>query len=119
MEDLTGRLSEILNSPEGMEQMKAIAGMLGMSGGLPGAADPPPAVPAAPSSGSDMMGGLLKCAPLLGHLQGDDETIRFLNALRPLLGEERQKKLDEAIKILRLLRLFPLLKDTGLLSSLF
>ena len=38
MEDLTGRLSEILNSPEGMEQMKAIAGMLGMSGGLPGAA---------------------------------------------------------------------------------
>ena len=69
MEDLTGRLSEILNSPEGMEQMKAIAGMLGMSGGLPGAADPPPAVPAAPSSGSDIMGGLLKFAPLLGHLQ--------------------------------------------------
>lgn len=120
MEDLTGRLSELLNSPEGLEQIKNVAGMLGLSGGLPGAAEPAAIPSAAPTPVSnDMMSSFMKFAPLLGRLQGDDETTRFLAALRPMLGEERQKKLDEAVKILRLIRLLPLLKDTGIFSSLF
>ena len=39
-------------------------------------------------------------------------------ALRPLLGEARQKKLDEASKILKLLHLLPLLKESGVLQNI-
>ena len=75
MDDLTGKLSELLNSPEGLEQIKNVAGMLGLSGGLPGAEPTaaPAAAPAAPVS-NDMMGSFMKIAPLLNGLQG--KTIR-------------------------------------------
>ena len=36
----------------------------------------------------------------------------------PLLGEARQKKVDEAIQILQMLRLLPLLKESGVFSGL-
>ena len=36
----------------------------------------------------------------------------------PGVGEARQKKVDEAIKILQLMRLLPLLKESGLFSGL-
>ena len=35
-----------------------------------------------------------------------------------LLGEARQKKVDEAIQILQMLRLLPLLKESGVFSGL-
>ena len=35
MDDLTGKISEILNDPQAMEQVNALAGMLGMSGNAP------------------------------------------------------------------------------------
>ena len=43
---------------------------------------------------------------------------KFNAALRPLLGEARQKKLDEASKILKLLHLLPLLKESGVLQNI-
>lgn len=50
MDDLASRLQSILNSPEGQEQLRSIAGMLGMDGG---SAPPDPAPkPAQQSAGS-------------------------------------------------------------------
>lgn len=51
-------------------------------------------------------------------VSGDDERTALLKALKPLLSSERQQKADEAIKIMRMLRLLPLLKDSGLLKDL-
>ena len=42
----------------------------------------------------------------------------LLRALRPLLSHARQKKVDEAIRILQMLRLLPLLKESGVFSGL-
>ena len=53
-----------------------------------------------------------------GKLTSDDERTALLKALRPLLSEQRQKKTDEAIKLLRLMSLLPVLKDSGLLGNL-
>ncbi len=47
-----------------------------------------------------------------------DERTAFVEAMKPLLSEERQQKADEVIKILRLIRLVPLLRDSGILSSI-
>ena len=61
---------------------------------------------------------LLRTAPLLASANREDDSTRLLAALRPLLGEARQKKLDEASKILKLLHLLPLLKESGVLQNI-
>ena len=61
---------------------------------------------------------LLRAAPLLANANREDDSTRLLAALRPLLGEARQKKLDEASKILKLLHLLPLLKESGVLQNI-
>ena len=40
-----------------------------------------------------------------------DPRCDFLNALKPLLSKDKQQKADEAIKMLQLLSLLPLLND--------
>ena len=66
----------------------------------------------------NMVSLLLRAAPLLTTVNQEDNATRFLAALRPLLGETRQRKLDEAGRILKLLRLLPLLKESGLLQNI-
>ena len=49
-------------------------------------------------------------AAVAGRMHEEDDRTRFLQALRPLLSEERQKKADEAMRFLRLMDMLPLLK---------
>ena len=53
---------------------------------------------------------LLKVAPLISSLQQETDGTRLLRALRPLLSPSRQKRLDEAIRMLQLMRILPFLK---------
>ena len=66
----------------------------------------------------EMLNTIMKIAPLLGTLNQEDDNTRLLHALRPLLKSERQKKLDEAIKIMRMLKFLPLLKQQGILQGI-
>ena len=67
---------------------------------------------------AQMLGMVGKLAPLLGQAGREDDSTRLLRALRPLLGAERQKKVDEALRILQMMRLLPLLKESGVFSGL-
>ena len=172
MDDLAGKIGEILSNPGAMEQIKSLAGMLGsqaqeaagdappassaanapaasagqgldlsalssMLGSLGNAAPAPPAGPTGGGSGlgalSSLLGGsgannrgmngdllsmAVKMGPILGALRQEDDSTRLLRALRPMLRPARQKKLDEALKLLQLLRALPLLKQSGILGSL-
>lgn len=60
-----------------------------------------------------------KIAPLLSDIGKEDDTTRFLHSLRPFLSDKRKEKLDEASKLIRMMRLFSLIKDTNLLDSFF
>lgn len=51
-------------------------------------------------------------------LSGNDERTAFVEAMKPLLSEDRQQRADEVIKILRLIRLIPVLRESGLLNGL-
>lgn len=108
--------------PAGGFDPTALAGMLSSLGlGQNQPQSPPPAPsPPAPANGVDphMLQAVTKLAPLLSQVNREDDSTRLLRALRPLLGPVRQKKLDEAIKILQMMRLLPLLKDSGLFSGL-
>ena len=60
------------------------------------------------------MSVLLKLAPLLGGLNKEDENTALLKALRPYLHGDREKRLDDAIQIMRLMKVLPLIQEKGL-----
>lgn len=63
----------------------------------------------------EMLGNLGKIG---SAMSGDDQRTALLKALKPMLSEERQQKADEAIKIMKIIRLIPLLRESGLLGGL-
>lgn len=112
------------NSSSGFDP-SALAGMLnslGMGGGNSAPQQQTPTVqnPLGALGGvtPEMLQMISRVGPLLSQVNREDDSTRLLRALRPLLGAARQKKLDEAIKILQMMRLLPLLKDSGLFSGL-
>lgn len=61
-------------------------------------------------------------AGLLGMLQSlnqEDDSVRLLRALKPLLSDGRKERVEQAVKMLRLMNLLPILAESGLLSNLF
>ncbi len=129
MADLSAAIGSILNDPQSMAQLQNVMRSLGLNGsGAPAAPSPAPApdpVPAAgPAAGAlantdaAALGALMRFAPLLSAAAQEDDAARLLKALRPLLSAERQRKLDEAQKVLRMMRLLPLLRESGLLRGL-
>ena len=118
-DDLSAKLSEILNSPEQMQQIQSLAAMLGLGQGQAESTSPQrPALPADNGLGLDpaMLSALSSAFSQMGKLSKDDHGVALLLALKPLLGEQRRKRVDEAAKMLKLARMLPLLKDTGILS---
>lgn len=110
MEDeLSRKLDRLLNSPDGMEQLKQVMKALGVStesGESPAA--PKPTESAEPADST--LSGLLRLAPLLTSLEQDDQNTALLKALRPYLHNGREKRLDDSLKLLQLLKLLPLLQ---------
>src|SRR5574344_556470 len=116
MDDMSQKISQLLNDPEAMQQIMGLAGMVG---GKDEAAPPPPpapngentAPPEAPPLSAESMETIMKLMPLLGSIKKEDDTTRLLHCLRPFLSEKRRHKLDEATKMLQIMRLLPALKD--------
>lgn len=65
-------------------------------------------------SGMPDLSMLTKLMPLMSSMNRDDDDTNLLKALRPYLRGDREKRLDDAIKILRLMKIMPLLQDKGL-----
>ena len=53
--------------------------------------------------------------PILQAFNSNDERLDFINALKPLLSEERRKKADEATKLVKLMSVLPLLRERGIM----
>lgn len=107
------------NTPD----LSALAGVLGSLGNQQGNSQQSQPQSALANLGdlgnnAQMLGMLTKLAPLLSQVNQEDDSTRLLHALRPLLGAERQKKVDEALRILQMMRLLPLLKESGVFSGL-
>lgn len=114
MENIQDKIAEIMADPEALGQVQSLGKMLGISGN-PQPAPPEPTVENELFSG-ETIGKLATLMPLLSQVNQEDDTTRLLTALRPFLGEQKQKKLESARKMLSLMRLLPVLKDGGLLD---
>ena len=109
MSDIQDKINQILNDPEALKQVQSLGAQLGLSGNAPVNQAPEP-----PNTNSgDMMSAFAKFAPMMSSFAEDDDVSRLLNALRPFLSEEKQQKLDPAQRLMKLVRIIPLIKDSG------
>lgn len=119
MEDLASKLTEILNDPNVMKQIKDF---IGSSPGKDSNHDNQKKCDNTPNSNDelgglspDMINTIMKLAPILSSVNEDDKYTSFLRALKPLLSKSRQKKLDESSKLIKLIQIFPILKNSGII----
>lgn len=67
-------------------------------------------------SGLDI-GSMAKIAELLRAAGSTSDDERLLMALKPLLREENRGKVDTAMRLLKLISLLPLLRESGLFGG--
>ena len=102
MSEMQDALNQILSNPEAMKQVQSLGEQLGLN------------KPASkPEPKNEMLGAMQSLAPLMSSYSADDEVSRLLNALRPFLGEEKLRRLDQAQRLMKLIKVIPLLKDSG------
>lgn len=125
MEQMTDRLNAILQDPEAMAQIQSLASSMFGGGGnasATNAAAPPvsapPPVPERDGLSPDMVSMMTRLAPMLQNMRKETPDTQLLHALRPLLSPPRQKKLDDALKLLQLMSVLPMLQHSGLLKGL-
>lgn len=102
MENIEDILKALAEEPQGDTADSAESGSESADsagGGLFGDIDP------------QMLLGLMSAFETLSK---PDDNERFLLSLKPLLREENRAKIDTAVKLLKIISLLPLLKDSGL-----
>lgn len=137
MDELMSKLQSVLNDEQSMKQLSEIAGMLSqgqddgksdsnqqpdlsqllssLGTGSQQQSTPPPPSPA--GTGSPDITKLLKLQAIMQQANTHDKNVDLLLALKPLLKEENQAKIDRLIKIFRLFAIYPALKESGLLGG--
>ena len=97
MDDFNEKLDRLLSDPAAVAKVQAM--FSSMTGGDTSSAPPPASSPASPPE------------KLPSPPAGNPDDAALLKALRPYVHGEREKKLDEAIKLVELSRLLPLLRS--------
>ncbi len=103
--------------PDFAKLLQGLGGMMNTQGGQSTAAQ------GTSSSGTNSpFGGLdvsklMKFQSVMQSASKPDKNIDLLMALRPLLKEENQVKIDRLVKIFRLFSVYPALKESGLLGG--
>ncbi len=111
MDDIASKITEMLQNPDSVEQIKAMADSLFNKSG-----EETPPKQEAPSSFSDIdIGSMMKVASLLKNSACDNRS-NLLLALKPHLSDERKPRVDKAIKILKLVSLIPVFREQGILN---
>lgn len=110
-DDLSEKLNAFLSSPDAMEKLQGAMAAFGISPETAPEKQVPPSPPAGDGLGD--LSGLMKLAPLLSSLGQEDQNTVLLNALRPYLHGEREKRLEDSMKMMKLLKLLPLLQQKG------
>ena len=122
MEDLLGKMQELLADPESMKQISELAEMLkadmnnnnNNNNNNANNSDN-----TANHSANFLSPELLtKAGEFLNQQKKPDKNTALLLALRPHLRQQRQNKIDHAVKLLQLWGLFKNLQQTGILQNL-
>lgn len=101
MTDIENLLSSV--SPEDMERLKSVASSL-MSGSSDKKSEEKELTPAF------SMENLKPIMSAIGKMNNNDDRIELIMHLKPLLGPDRQRRADEAVKFLHIMQILPELR---------
>lgn len=111
------KMQSLLSDPESMQQLQELAQMLQADSGQESTeTESAPTAAEQTSSGGLDLGALMKVSQLMGSAKEDSDAALLL-ALKPHLREERQKKVEKAVKMLKLLSIWSMLKESGMLKD--
>ncbi|MGN0455652.1 MAG: hypothetical protein ACI4F2_02220 [Acutalibacteraceae bacterium] len=113
MDDFSDQISKILSDPQAMEQIRSMAGMLGGESKPQNSPEPVQAASSGNIMPPEILNAVSRIMPLMSEYNKEDDGTRLLAALRPFLSRERQKKLDEASRMLHILRFLPMIQKLG------
>lgn len=118
MDDIMSRINDLLSDEESVRQLSELAQIL-VSGNEGEAKEEKCAEEAdeKPLEQPDI-GSLLRLTSIIGSASQQDKNTDLLIALKPHLKEEKQKRVDKAIKLLRLLAIWSVAKESGILQEL-
>ena len=108
MDDMIGKLSELLSDGESVRQISELAKMFMDEAN--GEQQPEG------DSGFDL-GKVMQLTSLAGAMTQKDPNTELLLALRPHLSPEKQQRVDKAVRLLKLLAVFSVAKENGLLKD--
>jgi len=134
MQDLMSKLQSVLGDEQSMKQLSEIASALSSETPEQASANnsqpdfsqllkslnleqPQQAQPVQPAGNGLDVSKLLALQTIMQQANKQDKNVDLLLALRPLLNEENQAKIDRLIKIFRLFAVYPALKESGLLGG--
>lgn len=117
--DIAERLEQILGDEETFSQIQQMAAALG-GGGQQGSPDTKKDksgdIP--PGLDPNLLGSLMGMLGGMPGGDGSDPGVELLRALKPFLSKRRRKRAAEAVKIIKLLEMIPLLQQSGMLGGL-
>ncbi len=129
MDDMAGKISELLSDPKGMEKIKAMANALfGESEDLNQSTVGQSKSQSAIEEQSALSNFSLpddfdpvKLISIFSALKSNnaDKRTTLLLALKPHLSYERQERVDKAVKLLKMAALLPVLRQQGILDEIF
>ncbi len=115
MDDISEKLAGLLNDPETMNKVRKMAENI-----LGGEENPQNESLSTNANLGNILGAdeMQSILGIIGKLKnsGSDSRTQLLTALKPHLSEPRREKVDTAIKILKMIEVLPLLKDSGILN---
>ena len=134
MQDLMSKLQSVLGDEQSMKQLSEIASALSSETPEQASAgnaqpdfsqllkslnldQPQQAQPVQSANSGLDVSKLLALQTIMQQANRQDKNVDLLLALRPLLKEENQAKIDRLIKIFRLFAVYPALKESGLLGG--
>ena len=122
MDDIASMITQFLESEEGMAQLSAVSQALGLGdGAIPQRNDRQQGNTGARKTVNMPqidMNTLMMMQRAISVMGQEDKNTELLRALKPHFSSERAKKVDDAIRIMQLIKLLPLAKEMGLLDRL-
>lgn len=109
MDDISEKLATILNDPDSMSRVRQMAESI-----LGGEKQKEESVSDSGIKAEDMQ-TIMSLISRFNSIRDDDRT-RLLMALKPHLSEPKREKVDTAVKILKMLELLPLIRESGLIN---
>ena len=100
MSELEDRISSILNDPEQMDKITAMAQKL-----MGGTQDKSGDIPGLDPSVLGRLGSIMN--------SGSDDKTALLEAMKPYLSQKRRNKMDKALKVAKIARIARLAMDEG------